>query len=125
VSRRARRLRRPQPGALAALGESKPDYRRCLAEWERRRDTTTEQLSGYGMIPAAGGWSQLLDVARLGMGSFEASELLLKRGNVAATPMRDWGEVNGDRFIRLVFSNEPVERLATLGARVQRALGSR
>jgi len=114
-----------QPGALAALGEAVSDYRRCLAEWERRRDTTTEQLRGYGIIPAAGGWSQLLDVARLGLGSFEASELLLKRGNVAATPMRDWGTVNGDRFVRLVFSNEPVERLATLGVRVERALGAR
>jgi len=114
-----------QPGALAALDESEPDYRRCLAEWQRRRDTVTEQLGGYGMIPAAGGWSQLLDVARLGTNSFRASELLLERGRVAATPMRDWGEVNGDRFVRLVFSNESVERLATLGARVERALGSR
>ncbi len=51
-----------QPGALAALGESEADFRRCLAEWQRRRDTVTEQLDGYAMIPAAGGWSQLLDV---------------------------------------------------------------
>jgi hypothetical protein len=36
--------------------------------------------------------------------------------------MRDWGDRNGDRFVRLVFSNEPVERLMTLGARLRRAL---
>ena len=112
-----------QPGALAALGESEADFRRCLAEWQRRRDAVTEQLAGYAMIPAAGGWSQLLDVRRLGLGSFEASERLLTE-RIAATPMRDWGEVNGDRFVRLVFSNEPVERLATLRARVEAALGT-
>ncbi len=111
-----------QPGALAALVEPESDFQRCLAAWERRRDAVTDQLDGYAMIPAAGGWSQLLDVRRLGHASFEASERLLAE-RVAATPMRDWGEENGDRFVRLVFSNEPVERLATLRERVVRALG--
>ncbi len=111
-----------QPGALAALDEPDADFSRCLAAWERRRDTVTAQLDGYKMIPAAGGWSQLLDVKSLGLGSFEASDCLLRHG-VAATPMRDWGKINGDRFVRLVFSNEPVERLATLGKRVTQALG--
>jgi hypothetical protein len=36
--------------------------------------------------------------------------------------MRDWGERNGDQFVRLVFSNEPVGRLASLRDRVARAL---
>ena len=112
-----------QPGALAALGESEADFHRCLAEWQHRRDTVSAQLDGYAMVAAAGGWSQLLDVRALGLGSFEASERLLGE-RVAATPMRDWGDVNGDRFVRLVFSNEPVERLTTLGARVARALGT-
>jgi aspartate/methionine/tyrosine aminotransferase len=58
----------------------------------------------------------------LGYDSFAAAGRLLERGKVAATPMRDWGDRNGDRFVRLVFSNEPVERLATLGERVRRAL---
>jgi hypothetical protein len=38
--------------------------------------------------------------------------------------MRDWGAANGNRFVRLVFSNEPVERLAVLRERVERALGA-
>jgi aspartate/methionine/tyrosine aminotransferase len=112
-----------QPGALAALGEPPADFRRCLSAWEHRRDVMSEQLNGYALIPAAGGWSQLLDVERLGFGSFEASERLLAHG-VAATPMRDWGEVNGDRFVRLVFSNESAERLAALRVRVEQALGT-
>jgi hypothetical protein len=41
---------------------------------------------------------------------------------VAATPMRDWGEENGDRFVRLVFSNEPAARLRGLGERVRCSL---
>lgn len=54
----------------------------------------------------------------MGYRSFEASDLLLKRGKIAANPMRDCGEQNGDQFIRLLFSNEPVERLAELRGRV-------
>ena len=64
----------------------------------------------------------LLDVSELGRDSFTASHLLLEHGKIAATPMRDWGEANGDRFVRLVFSNEPVSRLADLRERVDRAL---
>jgi aspartate/methionine/tyrosine aminotransferase len=112
-----------QPGALAALTTPDDGVAEAVAEWQRRRDAVTAQLDGYRTIPAAGGWSQLLDVSALGLGGFEASRRLLERGRVAATPMRDWGEAYGDRFVRLVFSNEPVGRLAELGARVRRALG--
>jgi aspartate/methionine/tyrosine aminotransferase len=112
-----------QPGAAAALAAPDADFDAALAAWQRRRDATTEALAGYPMVPAAGGWSQLLDVGALGLGSFEASQRLLAEGRVAATPMRDWGERNGDRFVRLVFSNEPPERLAELGGRVRAALG--
>ncbi|MGH7570704.1 MAG: pyridoxal phosphate-dependent aminotransferase [Gemmatimonadota bacterium] len=112
-----------QKGARAALTADRDDFERCRAEWERRRDVVSAALAGHGMIPAAGGWSQLLDVARLGHDSFTASRLLLEKGRVAATPMRDWGGPTADRYVRIVFSNEPVERLAELGARVDRALG--
>jgi aspartate/methionine/tyrosine aminotransferase len=60
----------------------------------------------------------LLDVGALGHDSFTASRLLLERGKIAATPMRDWGAQNSDQFIRLVFSNEPVERLSELRDRM-------
>lgn len=52
-----------------------------------------------------------------------ASDRLLARGKVAATPMRHWGVVNGDPFVRFVFSNEPPSRLAGLGRRVRAGLG--
>ncbi len=111
-----------QAGALAALHTPPDDLAACVAEWQRRRDTLTEQLHDWPMAPAAGGWSQLLDVGTLGYDSFTASRLLLEHGKIAATPMRDWGERNGDQFVRLVFSNEPVERLAEMGERCARAL---
>ncbi|MGH7544447.1 MAG: pyridoxal phosphate-dependent aminotransferase [Gemmatimonadota bacterium] len=114
-----------QAGALAALRAPDQDFDRCRAEWERRRDALSAALEGYATVPAAGGWSQLLDVASLGLDSFTASRLLLEKGDVAATPMRDWGGPTADRYVRLVFSNEPVERLAELGRRLSKALGPR
>ena len=112
-----------QKGAQAALEAPDSDFEHCRAEWERRRDAVRSALTSYDSIPAAGGWSQLLDVASLGQDSFTASRLLLERGRVAATPMRDWGGPAADRYVRIVFSNEPVGRLAELGERVDRALG--
>jgi aspartate/methionine/tyrosine aminotransferase len=111
-----------QAGALAALRSPDAERAAAVAEWQRRRDVVVEQLRGYAVVPAAGGWSLLWDVGALGLDSFAASRALLERGRIAATPMRDWGEVNSDQFVRLVFSNEPTDRLATLRARVERSL---
>ncbi len=111
-----------QAGAATALRTSAEDFRACLAEWEGRRDVLCAQLEEYVTIPAAGGWSQLLDVAVLGLNSFEASRRLLEKGRVAATPMRYWGDRNGDGYVRLVFSNESLVRLAEVRERVDRAL---
>jgi N-succinyldiaminopimelate aminotransferase len=62
-------------------------------------------------------------VAALGLDCAEVSDRLLAE-KVAATPMRGWGGKIADRQVRFVFSNEPVERLALLGDRVRKALGS-
>jgi aspartate/methionine/tyrosine aminotransferase len=113
-----------QPAAAAALASPDDGVVDAVAEWERRRDRVVGELEGLPLTPAAGGWSMLLDVAALGLDSFTASERLLARGRIAATPMRHWGDVNGERFIRLVFSNEPLARLAGMGERVRRALGT-
>ncbi len=111
-----------QPAAAAALTTQDDGVAQAVAEWQRRRDLVTAELEGLPLTPAAGGWSMLLDVAALGLDSFTASERLLARGRIAATPMRHWGEVNGERFIRIVFSNEPLARLVGAGDRVRRAL---
>ena len=75
------------------------------------------------MIRPQGGWSLLLDAAELGLSGAEASRRLFELGTIAATPMTGWGTDRSDRYVRLVFSNEPVERLRGLRSRVEAALG--
>jgi aspartate/methionine/tyrosine aminotransferase len=111
-----------QPGATAALTTPDDGVAAAVREWGRRRDVVVAELEGLPVIPAAGGWALLLDVAALGLDSFTASQQLLAHGRVAATPMRHWGEVNGDGFIRFVFSNETPARLTGLGRRVRESL---
>jgi aspartate/methionine/tyrosine aminotransferase len=113
-----------QPAAAAALTTPDDGLADAVAEWQRRRDRVVAELEGLPLTSAAGGWSMLLDVAALHLDSSTASERLLARGRIAATPMRHWGEVNGERFVRLVFSNEPLGRLTGMGERVRRALGN-
>jgi aspartate/methionine/tyrosine aminotransferase len=50
------------------------------------------------------------------------SRRLFERGEVAATPMTGWGP-SGQRYLRLVFANEPAERLGDLRSRFDAALG--
>jgi aspartate/methionine/tyrosine aminotransferase len=102
--------------------DSETDVARAVAEWRRRRDVIVEELAGLPLPRAAGGWSMLLDVGSMGHTGEQASALLMQKARIAATPMTHWGIRNGPRMIRLVFSNEPVERLRGIGDRVRRAL---
>jgi aspartate/methionine/tyrosine aminotransferase len=110
--------------ACAALEAGDDEILQAVAEWQRRRDAVTGQLEGLPVVPAAGGWSQLLHARPLGFTGAELAARLLDAGRVAATPMDGWGEVNGADWVRLVFSNEPVKRLADLGERVRRSLAA-
>jgi aspartate/methionine/tyrosine aminotransferase len=94
----------------------------AVTEWQNRRNLVLDELAGLPIMAPQGGYSMLLDTGQMGFGSFEASERLLDAGKIAATPMRDWGEMNGDQFVRLVFSNEPVERLKGIRDRIEAAL---
>jgi aspartate/methionine/tyrosine aminotransferase len=109
-------------GAVAALQAPQQDLDRCVAELERRRDAMLAELEGLPVIKPHGGWSMLMDCEPLGITPAEMSRRLIAE-KVAATPMTGWGGPVADRHIRFVFSNEPVERLAGLGARVRHALG--
>jgi aspartate/methionine/tyrosine aminotransferase len=111
-----------QLGAAAALREPDSDLERCVEEWQRRRDAMLQQLEGLPVTRPAGAWAMLLDVAALGRDCADVSDRLLEH-KVAATPMRGWGGDVADRHVRFVFSNEPVERLQSLGGRVRAALG--
>jgi aspartate/methionine/tyrosine aminotransferase len=110
-----------QRGAVAALRT--PDVEAAVAEWQRRRDVVVSELAACDVVPAAGGWSLLVDVSPQGLTARDAAARLLERGRVAATPMDGWGEVNGPQHVRVVFANEPVDRLRGLGERFAAALG--
>jgi aspartate/methionine/tyrosine aminotransferase len=56
------------------------------------------------------------------MDATTASKRLLDKGKIAATPMVNWGSKNSSRYVRVVFSNEPVERLKGLGKRFKDSL---
>jgi len=73
------------------------------------------------VIPAHGGWSLLVDMAPRGLTGAQSSAALLRQG-VAATSMENWGEQDTARHVRLVFANEPIERLSDLMPRFRRAL---
>ena len=112
-----------QAAAVAALRTPDADVAAAVAEWQRRRDVVVAELAGYDVVPAAGGWSLLVDVSPRGLSAREAAQRLLERGRVAATAMDGWGPANGPQHVRIVFANEPPERLAGLGERFAAALG--
>jgi len=111
-----------QAGARVALQAPPEDLAAAVAEYQRRRDETLAQLKGFPVVSASGGWSLLMDTVALGIDSVEASKRMLEQ-KVAATQMRGWGGEVADRYLRFVYSNEPIERLSLLGDRARAALG--
>jgi aspartate/methionine/tyrosine aminotransferase len=112
-----------QAAVAAALADpgADADVAAATAVWQRRCQVILDQLAGYPAVRPHGGWSLLIDTRPLGLTPDELSRRLFDRGKVAATPMGGWGP-SGDDYLRLVFANEPAERLADLGDRFRRAL---
>ena len=104
--------------ATAVLRGDQGHVADCVAELERRRDTMLSGLAGWPLVSPGGGWSLLLDVASLGLEPAEASRILLEEARIAATAMTGWGDEVAARYVRFVFSAEPVERLETIPERV-------
>ncbi|MBQ84137.1 MAG: aspartate aminotransferase [Candidatus Marinimicrobia bacterium] len=108
--------------AAAAIKDPDDGIETSVKEWKRRRDVAVEELKDFDVIPPDGGWSFLVDVSPLDMDAPTASKRLLDKGKIAATPMVNWGNNNSSRYVRIVFSNEPVERLKGLGKRFKDSL---
>ena len=108
--------------AAAAIKDPDDGIETSVEEWKRRRDVAVEELKDFDVIPPDGGWSFLVDVSPLDMDAPTASKRLLDKGKIAATPMVNWGSKNSTRYVRIVFSNEPVERLKGLGKRFKDSL---
>ena len=111
--------------AVAAAIEADDDGIAASAlELQRRRDLLLSELDGYKLIPPHGGWSLLVDLSPLGIDGPTGSRLLLEKGRIAATAMVNWGGAHTSNYVRLVFSNEPCDRLKDIGARFRAAFGS-
>lgn len=111
-----------QQAVAAALSapDAAEDVAAATRTLQQRCELILDQLSDYPLVPPDGGWSLLVDTGRLGLTPAEASARLFDRGRVAATPMDGWGP-SGDRYLRLVFANEPAERLRDLRDRFSAA----
>jgi N-succinyldiaminopimelate aminotransferase len=110
-------------GAVAtAINDPDAGIEECVAEWQRRRDIMLDELADFTVIPPHGGWSFLVDVSPLGFDGPAASKRLLELGKIAATPMVNWGSENSSKYVRVVYSNEPVQRLRGAGKRFRDAL---
>jgi aspartate/methionine/tyrosine aminotransferase len=90
--------------------------------WQDRCEYMLEQLAGYPCVRPGGGWSLLVDCGGMGLTAAQASQRLFARSEIAATPMTGWGP-SGDRYLRLVFANEPIERMSDLRSRFDTAFG--
>jgi aspartate/methionine/tyrosine aminotransferase len=110
-----------QAGARVALSEPEEDLQRVVEEFQRRRDETLRQLEGFPVYPSRGGWALLMDTDSMGIDCADASKRMLEQ-KVAATQMRGWGGPVAEKYLRFVYSREPVERLRSLGERARAAL---
>lgn len=98
------------------------DVAAATAIWRERAEFICRELKDYPIVPPDGGWSLLIDCKQLGLSPADASDKLFERGRVAATGMDGWGP-SGDRYLRLVYANEPIDRLVDIRARFRNAWG--
>jgi aspartate/methionine/tyrosine aminotransferase len=106
----------------AAINDADDGIKPSVLEWQQRRDVLLQELQDFAVIPPHGGWSFLVDVSPLGMDGAEASRRLLEKGKIAATAMVNWGGDDIKNYVRIVFSNEPVDRLRGIEQRFREAL---
>jgi aspartate/methionine/tyrosine aminotransferase len=113
-----------QQAVAAALRhpDAAADVAAATRTWQERCEVILGQLAGYPCIRPDGGWSLLVDCTAIGMAAELVSRRLFDRGEIAATPLTGWGP-SGERYLRLVFANEPVERLGDIRSRFDAALG--
>lgn len=111
-----------QAGAAAALAGPQDWQREAVATYQAGRDALLEELaaaSGVRAIAPEGGYYFLADVQGTGLDAATFARRLLDEQQVAVTPMAGWGADDFGRFhVRLIFTNEPVERLREAGRRI-------
>jgi len=95
-----------QYAAVTALREGRPDVDAMVEIFRRRRRQLLDGLQGIpGIRPVApqGTFYMFLDVADLGIPTFELAERLLQQEGLALTPGAAFGE-SGEGYMRLSFA---------------------
>jgi aspartate/methionine/tyrosine aminotransferase len=111
-----------QAGAAAALAGPQEWQAEAVGTYERGQAALLEEIRrapGLEAVPAEGGYYCLLDVRATGLDAVAFAERLLADEQVAVTPMHGWGSDDfGEHLVRLIFTNEPEERLREAGRRI-------
>jgi aspartate/methionine/tyrosine aminotransferase len=113
-----------QVGAAAALSDPQDWQRDAVAFYERNAGILVRELGAsphLRVVPPEGGYYFLASVEATGVDAFVFAERLLEEEDVAVTPMAGWGRDDFGRYhVRLIFTNEPPERMAEAGRRIAR-----
>ena len=79
-------------------------------------------IPGLSCVPPDGGWWFLVDHREVEPDDSKFAHYLLEEANVAVTPMGTWGPSTAVGHVRVIFSNEPVNRLSEAVDRVAAAV---
>jgi aspartate/methionine/tyrosine aminotransferase len=111
-----------QAGAAAALAGPQSWQAEAVSTYERGQAALLDELGRsrrLAAVPAEGGYYCLLDVEATGTPGVEFAERALAEEQVAITPMHGWGSDDfGQHLVRLIFTNEPEDRLREAGRRL-------
>ena len=106
-----------QAGVIALLNDESAwdaDRRMRIALLQERAGVVANGLNsidGLSCVPAQGGWWLLLDHRAVEPDAEKFAQYLLDEANVAVTPMTTWGPSTAMGHVRIIFSNEPINRL--------------
>lgn len=111
-----------QAGAAAALEGPQGWQAEAVATFERGQAALIEEITrseALEVVPAEGGYYCLMDVSGTGVDAVGFAQRLLADEQVAVTPMQGWGRDDfGEHLVRLIFTNEPEDRLREAGRRI-------
>jgi aspartate aminotransferase len=111
-----------QAGAAAALAGPQGWQAEAVQTYARGQAALLEAALAsprLSAIAAEGGYYCLLDTTATGVPGADFAARLLAEENVAVTPMQGWGADDfGEHLVRLIFTNEPEDRLREAGRRI-------
>jgi N-succinyldiaminopimelate aminotransferase len=119
-----------QAGLVALLSDPETlaaDRARRVEILRERRDVVVEGINaipGLSCVRPGGGWWLLVDHREVEEDDSRFAQMLLDEVNVAVTPMHTWGPNTAGGHIRIIYSNEPVERLREAMGKIAEVVSS-